>query len=93
MRLLALAAILVLAACAGDAPVAGDFRARAERIALDTTAKAWRHAVGVDTVFMAGDTAVVWVSPRDWLATDAPHAGVHVAPGGRITSIEWILGG
>jgi len=84
---------LAAAACAGGAPEGSDFRVRAERIAQDTAARAWRHAVGVDSVRMRGDTAVVWVSPRDWQATDAPQAGVHVTPREQISTIQWVLGG
>jgi hypothetical protein len=49
--------------------------------------------VGVDSVRTRGDTATVWVSPRNWMATDAPQAGVRVLPDGRVAAIQWILGG
>ena len=81
------------AACAGQPPSDGAQRARMEQIARDTASRAWRHAVGVDSVRMHGDTAAVWISPRDWRATDAPQAAVHVTPDGRITRIRWIMGG
>src|SRR5688500_14535411 len=68
-------------------------RAAAERIALDTTGRAWRHTVAVDSVLARGDTTIVWVSPSNWMATDEPSAGVHVAPGTRIVRIQWIYGG
>ena len=84
---------LAIVACAPAAPSPSEFRARAERVAQDTASRAWRHEVGVDSVRMHGDTAVVWVSPRKWMATDAPQAGVHVAPDARIVAIQWISGG
>jgi hypothetical protein len=84
---------LVIAACTRGAPPSSAFRARAERVAQDTASRAWRHAVGVDSVRMRGDTAVVWVSPRKWMATDAPQAGVHVAPDEHVAVIQWIMGG
>ena len=68
-------------------------RASAERVAQDTVKRAWRHEVGVDSVHQRGDTTIVWVSPRKWMATDAPQAGVSVAPSGRVVSIHWVLGG
>ena len=68
-------------------------RAEAERIAQDTVARAWRHAVGVDSVMTRGDTTIVWLSPTNWLATDAPQAGVRVGPGGRVLAIHWVHGG
>ena len=68
-------------------------RARAERVAQDTTRRAWRYEVGVDSVQRRGDTTIVWVSPRGWMATDAPQAGVGVAPNGRVVSIHWVHGG
>ena len=85
--------MLAAGACAGDASQESGFRVRAERIAQDTAARAWRHAVGVDSVRMRGDTAVVWVSPRNWQATDAPQAGVYVTPSEQISTIQWVLGG
>ena len=68
-------------------------RAAAERVAMDTTRRAWNHDVGVDSVRTRGDTSVVWVSPRNWMATDAPQAGVRVNAQGKIVAIQWILGG
>src|SRR5215207_5843907 len=91
--LAALAAVTIVAACEDRAPERAQFRAVAERVAQDTAARAWQHAVGVDSVRMRGDTATVWVSPRNWMATDAPQAGVRVLPDGRVADIEWILGG
>ena len=61
-------------------------------VARDTAAKAWKHEVGVDSTVTRGDTTIVWVSPRNFLATDGPQAGVRVL-GGRIVAIQWILGG
>lgn len=61
--------------------------------AQDTARRQWRHEVGVDSVQSRGDTLVVWVSPRQWMATDAPQAGVRVVPVGRIVEIQWIMGG
>ena len=89
---LALAAVL-LASCDDEAPAPPPRRAIAERVAQDTAARAWRHAVGVDSVRMHGDTALVWVSPRDWRATDAPQAGVRVTPDGRVVAVQWVHGG
>ncbi len=88
----AIVAAVALAACRDPAPAQSRTRA-AERVALDTASRAWRHAAGVDSVRGVGDTVVVWVSPRDWTATDAPQAGVRVAPGGRVVGVPWILGG
>jgi hypothetical protein len=68
-------------------------RAVALAAAQDTARRQWRHEVGVDSVQMRGDTTVVWVSPRNWMATDAPQAGVRVLPRGRVAGIQWILGG
>jgi hypothetical protein len=68
-------------------------RAAARAVARDTAAHAWRHEVDVDSVRLRGDTTVVWVSPRNWMATDAPQAGVRVMPRGRVVGVEWIMGG
>jgi hypothetical protein len=88
-RLTALAALFMLSACdTAHAP-----RAHPERVALDSVGRAWKHTVGVDSVRQRGDTTVVWVSPTNWMATDAPQAGVHVGPEGKIINIEWIFGG
>ena len=92
-RLAALATALVLAACQARATDPARLRAAAERVAQDTATRAWHHAVGIDSVRMRGDTATVWVSPRDWMATDAPQAGVRVSPDGRVIAIQWIFGG
>jgi hypothetical protein len=90
-------AATTLVACrqrASDAPPdSARVRAVAERVAQDTAARAWRHAVGVDSVQTRGDTTVIWVSPRDWMATDAPQAVVRVSRDGRILGIRWIMGG
>jgi hypothetical protein len=86
---LALAAV----ACADPAEERARIRAAAERVAQDTASRAWSHAVGVDSVVMLGDTSVVWVSPRNWLATDAPQAGVRVDRDAKIIAIKWIMGG
>jgi hypothetical protein len=83
----------MVVACSNPPPPEGALRARIERIAQDTASRAWNHAVGVDSVHTHGDTAVVWVSPRDWRATDAPQAAVHVTFDGRIAAIQWIMGG
>ena len=61
--------------------------------AQDTAARQWKHEVGVDSVQTRSDTTIVWVSPRNWLATDAPQAGVKVLPTARIVGIQWIMGG
>jgi hypothetical protein len=68
-------------------------RAAALAAAQDTARHQWHHEVGVDSVQTRGDTTVVWVSPRNWMATDAPQAGVGVIPSGRIVGIRWIMGG
>ena len=68
-------------------------RTAALEVAQDTATRSWRHEVGVDSVRMDADTTVVWVSPRNWLGTDAPQAGVRVLPRGRIVRIQWVLGG
>jgi hypothetical protein len=61
--------------------------------AQDTARRQWQHEVGVDSVQVRGDTTVVWVSPRNWMATDAPQAVVMTLPRGRIAGIQWIMGG
>ena len=71
----------------------GPSRAVAERLAMDSVSRTWNHPVGVDSVRLRADTTIVWVSPRNWMATDAPQAGVHVAPNARIARIQWIFGG
>jgi hypothetical protein len=80
----------------GCRPSTGD-RERGRAVALttaqDTARRQWQHEVGVDSVQGRGDTTIVWVSPRNWMATDAPQAAVRVLPRGRIASIRWILGG
>jgi hypothetical protein len=86
-------AAIALAGCRSREALTAERRAVAERVAQDTAARAWRHAVGVDSVRMRADTAEVWVSPRGWMATDAPQAGVRVAPDGRVAAVQWILGG
>jgi hypothetical protein len=68
-------------------------RAVALKAAQDTAGQRWQHEVGVDSVQMRGNTTVVWVSPRNWMATDAPQASVRVLAGGRVVGIRWILGG
>jgi hypothetical protein len=93
LRLAAFVGAAAAAACRDPAAERVRLRAIAERVAQDTASRAWRHAVGVDSVRMGGDTATVWVSPRDWMATDAPQAGVRVTPDGRVAAIQWILGG
>jgi hypothetical protein len=92
-RLVRAVLLSVSAACASERPPDGAKRVEVQQIALDTASRAWNHAAGVDSVRMHGDTAVVWVSPRDWQATDAPQAGVRVTPDGRITAIQWVMGG
>jgi hypothetical protein len=90
MRPLVIASML--AACTGTRS-AERRRAVAERVAQDTAAQAWRHTVGVDSVLSQGDTTIVWVSPRNWMATDAPQAAVRVGPAGRVVGVKWIFGG
>jgi hypothetical protein len=68
-------------------------RAIALATAQDTVRHQWQHEVGVDSVQLRGDTTVVWVSPRNWMATDAPQAAVRVIPGGRVVGVQWIMGG
>ena len=68
-------------------------RADAEQAAKDTVAAVWHHTVGVDSVLSRGDTTLVWISPTNWMATDAPQAGVRVGPTGRVLAIQWIMGG
>jgi hypothetical protein len=93
LRLVRLLLATTTLACAGKPQADGAQRARIERIAQDTASREWKHAVGVDSVRMRGDTTVVWVPPRDWRATDAPQAGVRVMRDGRIAAIQWIMGG
>jgi hypothetical protein len=93
IHLACLVVMFAITACARGALTSAEFRARAEVVARDTASHARRHEVGVDSVRMRKDTAVVWVSPRNWMATDAPQAGVRVGPDGRIVAIQWIMGG
>jgi hypothetical protein len=79
--------------CGTQARVPIEDRTVALTAAQDTARHQWHHEVGVDSVQVRGDTTVVWVSPRNWMATDAPQAGVRVLPRGRIVAIQWILGG
>jgi hypothetical protein len=92
-RLYALVVAASATACRGEEPVSSLARRVAERVAQDTAARAWQHAVGVDSVRMRSDTTLVWVSPRHWQATDAPQAGVRVTPEGRVAAVQWVLGG
>jgi hypothetical protein len=87
-----IAAVLVLG-CRDTGADQARHRTAAERVALDTTGRAWRHTVAVDSVRLRGDTVIVWVSPSNWMATDEPNAGVHVVPDARIVRIQWIHGG
>lgn len=84
--------VLLTLASSACGPAAAT-RASAERAAQDTVRRAWRHEVGVDSVRQRGDTTIVWVSPRKWMATDAPQAGVSVGPTGQVVSVHWVLGG
>jgi hypothetical protein len=93
VRILFLAAITLAYGCAPADNVPRDDRAAALKAALDTTARAWKHETGADSVTMHGDTATVWVTPRHWQATDPPAAIVRVMPGGRLVGIQWIMGG
>ena len=86
---LAASLVLTFAACRPRVSA----RSHAERVAQDTARRAWRHEVGVDSVRQRGDTTIVWVSPRQWMATDAPQAGVRVVPNGRVVSVHWVMGG
>jgi hypothetical protein len=61
--------------------------------AQDAARRQWKHEVGVDSVQVRADTTVVWVSPRNWMATDAPQAAVRVLPRGRVVGVQWIMGG
>ena len=94
---MALRAILIGVAVAGACRARPDSAANDRAVALtaaqDTARRQWRHEVGVDSVQGRGDTTVVWVSPRNWMGTDAPQAVVRVLPRGRIGGIQWILGG
>jgi hypothetical protein len=88
--------VAVVTVAVGCRPAGGDparDRALALTAAQDTARHQWQHEVGVDSVQTRGDTTVVWVSPRNWMATDAPQAGVGVIPPGRIVAIRWIMGG
>ena len=87
-----IAAACTLAACVA-CHSAERRRAVAEQVARDTVAQAWHHTVGIDSVVPRGDTTIVWISPTNWMATDAPQAGVRVGPAGRVLAIQWIFGG
>ena len=86
------ACVIVSAGCQSAKVNEGD-RAAALKAATDTAAATWKHSVGADSVRTRGDTVVVYVSPTQWMATDAPQAVVHVLPRGRIVKVQWILGG
>ena len=92
-RVAILIGLTLVLGCRAQARVATEDRALALTAAQDTVRRQWRHEVGVDSVQVRGDTTVVWVSPRNWMATDAPQAGVRVLPRGRIVAIQWIMGG
>jgi hypothetical protein len=68
-------------------------RTAAERVAGDTVAQVWRRAASVDSVLTRGDTTIVWLSPTNWTATDAPQAGVRVGPAGHVLAVQWVTGG
>ena len=93
LRVTILIGLTVALGCRAKPDGATTNRVVAERAAQDTARRQWRHEVGVDSVQVRRDTTVVWVSPRNWMATDAPQAGVRVLPGGRIVGIQWIMGG
>ena len=93
MRILCLAAITLACGSPSADHHLSDERTAALKAALDTTARAWQHETGADSVAMHGDTATVWVTPRNWRATDPPAAIVRVIPGGQIVGIHWIMGG
>ena len=92
-RVAILIGLTVALACRSERDAVARDRTAAETAARDTARRQWQHEVGIDSAQVRGDTTVVWVSPRNWLATDAPQAGVRVLPGGRIVSIQWIMGG
>ena len=93
LRVAILIGLTLALACRARPSDATDNRAVALTAAQDTARRQWQHEVGVDSVQERGDTTVVWVSPRNWMATDAPQAGVRVLPPGRIVSVQWIMGG
>jgi hypothetical protein len=93
LRVAAVLGIALSAACRPQARDPEQDRAVVLIAAQDTARRQWQHEVGVDSVREHGDTSVVWVSPRNWMATDAPQAAVRVLRGGRIVGIQWILGG
>jgi hypothetical protein len=93
LRSAVVSVMAVALGCESSARAVERERAIARTAAQDTATHQWRHEVGVDSVQMRGDTTIVWVSPRNWMATDAPQAVVHVVPGGRVTGVQWIMGG
>jgi hypothetical protein len=93
VRILCLVAITLACESPSSDHRVTDDRAAALKAALDTTARAWHHETGTDSLTMHGDTATVWVTPRNWQATDAPDAIVRVVPHGRVVGVDWIAGG
>jgi hypothetical protein len=93
LRVAFLIGLTLVFACRARPSDATDNRTAAVTAAQDTARRQWQHEVGVDSVQVRGDTTVVWVSPTNWMATDAPQAGVRVLPRGRIVSVQWIMGG
>ena len=89
----AIVGALALGACRSSDRKSDRDQSAALAAAQDTASRQWKHEVGVDSIQTSGDTSIVWVSPRNWNATDAPHAAVRVLPDGRIIVVHWIMGG
>jgi hypothetical protein len=92
LRVPVVIALALIAACKSSERDSKRDQSVALAAAQDTASKQWKHEVGVDSIQMRGDTSVVWVSPRNWQATDAPQAVVRVLDG-RIVVVHWIMGG
>jgi hypothetical protein len=93
LRIATIIGIGVVLGCQASAGDQERDRVVALASAQDTARHQWQHEVEVDSVQMRGDTTIVWVSPRNWMATDAPQAGVRVLPRGRVVGVLWIMGG
>jgi hypothetical protein len=90
----------LLVACAPPEPGAASSassaaldRAAAARVALDTLSGRWRAAQMIDSVVWRGDTAEVWIGPRDWMATDRPTTAVSILPPSRVVAVRHVPGG
>ena len=61
--------------------------------ALDTLRRLGAKDYVVDSLVRRGDTAMVWVGPRVWMATDRPTSVVSVIAPAHIVAVRQIFGG